>query len=203
MLIKIPPTVLSIWLKHRSSQPLLAFGGTYWLQITLVGMEVKSCKNFCQMNVYILKRYFCKSVSVNRCMYYWKGWKLIFPTFAAIHTVPSKKSILNNFYQPPQKVNAAGKASMQFMIFFHPAVLIRHHTPHRIVAGRNHLSFAMMGFLQLLSQFFLLFIISGLSENSIYIFNSFGKHHRKLDSIWVLGFKPGNYNIPTRRSPLH
>ena len=61
-------------------------------------------KYFCQMNVYILKRYFCKSVSVNRCMYYWKGWKLIFRTFAAIHTVPSKKSILNNFYQPPKKL---------------------------------------------------------------------------------------------------
>ena len=104
MLIKILPTVLSIWLKHRSSQPLLAFGGTYWLQITLVGIEVKSCRNFCQMNVYILKRYFCKSVSVNRCMYYWKGWKLIFPTFAAIHTVPSKKASSITFISPPKKL---------------------------------------------------------------------------------------------------
>ena len=90
---------------------------------------------------------------------------------------------------------------MQFMIFFHPAVLIRHHTPHRIVAGRNHLSFAMMGFLQLLSQFSLLFIISGISENSIYIISSFGKHHRELDSNWVLGFKPGT--IASQRDALH
>ena len=133
-----------------------------------------------------LEKWICQKMHV-----LFKRLKANFPHPRCHPRGTKQKSILSNFYQPPKKL-CSWKSLYAIYDFFHPAVLIRHHTPHRIVAGRNHLSFAMMGFLQLLSQFFLLFIISGLSENSIYIFNSFGNHHRKLDSIWGLGFKPGN-----------